>query len=543
MHTFFSPRGCCILIIGLLGWFSTDLIAQNHEDRLNAIDVQHYRFELEISDESDEIQGSATVSLILKKKGAFELDLYGEDEEGKGMEVLTVKENGKPTKFQPGTETLSITPANSTALGEVVEYTIEYKGTPADGLIISKNIFGERTFFGDNWPNRAHHWLPTVDHPSDKATVEFVVTAPDHYQVVANGVEIEETSLEGGKRLSHWKSSVVLPTKVMVFGAADFAVQHAGEVEGIPVSSWVYRNTKKEGFYDYALAVSILKYYAGYIGPYPYKKLANVQSKTRYGGMENASCIFYSEASVDGERGSEDLIAHEIVHQWFGNSASEANWHHIWLSEGFATYLTHVYMQATYDDKTFQTRMMADRERILKWEPTLTSPVVDERVTNYNMLLNANSYQKGGWVLHMLRRHIGDVAFANGIQQYYDRFKLSNALTADFQKVMEEVSGKELGWYFQQWIFTAAHPQLEVKWKYNKRKDLCEVEVIQQQAVPFQFPLEVMFIGGLSGTQALQTLDVSKNSEIFSIEMPTKPQGMILDPNVNLLFEGEVVAQ
>ena len=142
----------------------------------------------------------------------------------------------------------------------------------------------------------------------------------------------------------------------MVFGAADFAVQLAGEHEGIPVSSWIFKEQKEKGFYDYAMALPVLEFFTKNVAPYPYEKLANVQSKTRYGGMENASCIFYYEASVKGDRSSEALIAHEIAHQWFGNSASEANWHHVWLSEGFATYWTHLYFEQTQDKSIFENR-------------------------------------------------------------------------------------------------------------------------------------------------------------------------------------------
>src|SRR5690606_37201773 len=181
-------------------------------------------------------------------------------------------------------------------------YAIEvaYSGEPADGLILSKNKHGGRTLFGDNWPNRARHWLPTVDHPSDKATVEFIVEAPDHYQVVSTGARVEESDIEGDRRRTHTRSEVPIATKVMVIGVARFAVDHVREVNGIPGSSWVYPQDRDAGFSDDARAAAILDYFDSHIGPYPYLKLANVQSKTRYGGMENAGNIFYSEGSVTG---------------------------------------------------------------------------------------------------------------------------------------------------------------------------------------------------------------------------------------------------
>ena len=238
------------------------------------------------------------------------------------------------------------------------------KAIPADGLIISKNKYGDRTFFSDNWPDRAHNWLPCNDHPFDKASVEFIVTAPEHYQVVSNGLQIEETSLPDHLKLTHWKEDVPLPTKVMVIGAANFAVNYVGNVDCIPIYSWVYAEDRDNGFQHYAVAKDILPWYIKNIGPYAYKKLANVQSKTIFGGMENASAIFYFENSVNDDT-LDALFAHEIAHQWFGNSACEADWPHLWLSEGFATYMAHLYLESKYGVDSFNKRMVIDRMKII----------------------------------------------------------------------------------------------------------------------------------------------------------------------------------
>ena len=132
----------------------------------------------------------------------------------------------------------------------------------------------------------------------------------------------------------------------MVIGVADFAVNLSGTInECIPVYSWVYPEDRDKGFYDYAQAAEILPWFIKNVGPYAYKKLANVQSKTRFGGLENANTIFYSEHSVNGNRQSESLMVHEIAHQWFGNYATEKSFAHLWLSEGFATYMTILYME------------------------------------------------------------------------------------------------------------------------------------------------------------------------------------------------------
>src|SRR6266700_4268795 len=200
----------------------------------------------------------------------------------------------------------------------------------------------------------------------------------------------------------------------MVIGAAGFAVQYSGTINGTPVYSWVYPENKEKGFYDYAQAVDILPFYIKHVGPYAYEKLANVQSKTIFGGMENAGAIFYSENTVTGTRVSESLLAHEIAHQWFGDMATETDWSHLLLSEGFATYMTILYFENKYGPDTARSMRTEDRNQVIEFAKKYKKPVVDSSVTNYMELLNANSYQKGGWILHMLRMEAGDSAFWKG---------------------------------------------------------------------------------------------------------------------------------
>jgi len=200
--------------------------------------------------------------------------------------------------------------------------------------VFSKNKFAQRTIFADNWPNRARNWLPCLDHLSDKASVDFKVTAPEHYKVISNGIWVEESALSGHKKFTHWKETLALTTKVMVIGLADFAVNYAGTVDCIPVSSWVFPKDRKNGFYDYEQALEILALFLKNVGHYACQKLANVEAITIFGGMENASAIFYYEQSITGKHTrSEELIAHEIAHQWFGNSVTEADWPHVCVVE------------------------------------------------------------------------------------------------------------------------------------------------------------------------------------------------------------------
>ena len=426
--------------------------------------------------------------------------------------------------------------AEKAAKNDTATFTIHYSGIPQDGLIISKNKYGARTFFGDNWPNRARHWLPVVDHPSDKASCEFLVEAPHHYQVVANGIEKERSFVDAQTQLSHWKSAVPIPTKVMVIGAARFAVQHVENHRDIAVSSWVYPEERENGFYDYALAASILDYFEEQVGPYPYEKLANVQSKTRYGGMENASNIFYHEHSITGTRSVEGLLAHEIAHQWFGNSVSELDWPHIWLSEGFATYFTELYMEATYGREKMNERMERARQKVLAhYKNAPKATVIDTTFTDLNSLLNAYSYQKGAWVLHMLRFVVGDAAFWKGIRAYYKNFRDGNAQSSDLQKIMEEASGMDLNGFFNQWLRQPELPRYTMEWSYKKSKKQLKLSIRQDKAA-FSMPVEVGVYKEGTLIKMIK-LPVEGKKQSFESSLETAPDEVVLDPNKWLLKE------
>jgi aminopeptidase N len=502
-----------------------------------SIDVQHYKFEISLNDQSDTISGKAT--MLVKFSTATDklnLDLTSV-KEGKGMLITSITENNTPVEYSHQQDKISIKFSTKKKIDETASFTIEYKGIPSDGMIISKNKYGHRTFFADNWPNRGHNWLPCADDPADKASVEFIVTAPQHYQVVANGILVEETNLTNDKKLTHWKEDVPVATKVMVIGVADFAVNLAGVVDNcIPVYSWVYPEDRDKGFYDYALAAEILPFYIKNVGPYGYKKLANVQSKTTFGGLENANTIFYHENSVDGTRRSETLLSHEIAHQWFGNMATEKSFAHLWLSEGFATYLTVLFMENKHGSDTARKMLEEDRQQVIDFAKTSDRSIVDD-TKDYMELLNANSYQKGSWVLHMLRRQLGDSIFYKSIRSYYAAYAGKNADTKDLQNIFEKVSGKNLSQFFQQWLYTPGIPMLDISWNYLTVEKKVSITIKQLQKTPFSFPLELQ----LKNSTVTKTITISKQEETFFIPVKVKPTKVVLDPNTSLLFAGTVI--
>lgn len=501
------------------------------------IDVLHYTFNVTLSDSTDLIEGHALIAFkVLKATKSITLNLTKTGSNKKGMTVQAVIDK-QPISYIHNNDSLRIIFNDLLTMGTEKEIEVFYKGIPGAGLIIGQNKFKHRVFFADHWPDRARNWLPCVDHLADKAMVDFIITAPDHYQVIANGIQVEETSLSNHQKLTHYRETVPLPTKVMAIGAADFAVQLAGSVDCIPIHSWVYPESRQPGFEDYSDALRILPYYINNIGPYGYKKLANVQSKTSYGGLENANTIFYFENSVTGTHVSESLMAHEIAHQWFGNMATEKEWAHVWLSEGFATYMTNLYMESQYGKDTLVAMLKKQRAETISYSKKSTRPVVDSSITDLMQLLNNNSYQKGGWVLHMLKMQLGDSIFWKSIRTYYGRFAGKNANTEDLQKVFEEISGKDLSYFFRQWLYTPGQPQLAITWNYDTQKKVAQFTIVQKQSANFIFPLELQIYGGTEDGVITKSFQVKEKESRFSIPMIEAPHQVKIDPNTKLLFE------
>ena len=500
------------------------------------LNVTHYEFSIYLSDSYDMIRGEAIIRIShTGPSPIIRLDLTGLDPDRKGMVVEKLTLNEEEVDWvHPGNE-LIITPDSPREEGETSRIMIKYFGIPRDGLIISRNRYDDRTFFADNWPDRARNWIPCIDHPSDKAPVDFKVYAPSHYKVVSNGYLVEESILNEGIKLTHWKEEISIPTKVMVIGAARFATRLAGRVGGTEIWSYVYPEDRENGFSDYSIAVKPFTFFSEQIGTYSYEKLANVQSKTIFGGMENAGCIFYSERSVTGKGETERLMAHEIAHQWFGNSVTEKDWHHIWISEGFATYFTAYYQGSVYGEPRLKSAMLLARNRVISSYERNPGAVVDTTITDLMDLLSTYSYQKGAWVLHMLRSDLGDDLFMQGIRTFYNRYRNRNALTSDFRITMEEISGRELDQFFYQWLYLEEIPDLEVSWTYSPRSR--EVNVLVEQVQPgiaFRFSLDIEIL--TEGERVLESVEIDEKTERLTFRTSSRPAEINMDPDIKLLY-------
>ncbi|HEY6954830.1 MAG TPA: M1 family peptidase, partial [Flavisolibacter sp.] len=258
-----------------------------------SIDIQHYSFRLFLSDTSDMIRGSASITILFKEGNVrhFRLDFANKTEVRKqeGMEVESVKVDGRSLGFTHANDELVINLTKPPSPGECLIFEINYHGIPSDGLTIGPTKYGNRSFFSENWPNKTRYWLPCIDHPYDKATSEFIVVAPAHYKVISNGLLAEESNLDTAMRKTRWVQSVPISSWLFVLGVADFAVQYDGEVYSKSIQTWVYPKDRDSGFFDFAtLTKPPVEFFSEYVGPYVYEKIANI-SATSHGGMETAS--------------------------------------------------------------------------------------------------------------------------------------------------------------------------------------------------------------------------------------------------------------
>ena len=525
-------RNILRLGLALCAWLA---FADNYP-RQPGIDAQHYIFRVTLSDDNDEVAGEATVDLRFVSEGVtrFALDLTSV-KDGKGMTVSQVTSGNAPVAFTHTGDRLTVTLAAAPHAGERRQFTVKYRGVAGTGLHIGKNKFGDRTFFSWNWPTLARQWLPVIDHPSDKATSEFLVTAPAHYQVVANGLLVEEIDLGDGRRMTHWKESVPIASWLNNIGVARFASRHFGTAAGVPLQTWVFPQDRDNGIATFEGPTrQAVEFFASHIGPYPYEKLADVQVTQMGGGMEHASAIFYGERSVT-DRPAFGLVAHEISHQWFGDSVTEKDWDDAWLSEGFATYFAALATEFYEGRDAFAGVMKRARTGILTMEKR--TPNVAVIHDNLPEIQDGRApvgivYQKGAWTLHMLRGMVGTEKFWAGIREYYRRYRDTNASTEDLRQVMEEAGGVDLDWFFRQWLRRAGSPAVEGGWKYNPETKKVEIELAQTQAGDaFRLPLDVAVAG------KMEHIEMTAKTQRFEIAAAREPPTVELDPNVWVLMD------
>jgi aminopeptidase N len=319
---------------------------------------------------------------------------------------------------------------------------------------------------------------------------------------------------------------------------ARFSSRHFGTVNGVPLQTWVFHQDREAGIATFdGPTRDAMAFFMERVGPYAYEKLANVEAAGMGGGMEHASVIFYGARSVTMEPAT-GLVTHEIAHQWFGDSVTESDWDDVWLSEGFATYLTLLAKEHYEGRDAFVAGLEEARVRV--WSGEAQDPeetVVHDNLSDMREVLSDLQYQKGAWILHMLRWEIGTEDFWAGIREYYRRYRDATASTEDLVRVMEEVSGEELDWFFDQWLHRTPSPSLEGSWRYDPTSGSVVIELSQtQMGAAYRLDLEVGIIEPGAEATGVEVIRMTEKRQTFRLPVVGEPGDVVLDPNTWALF-------
>ncbi len=509
----------------------------------------HYSVSLTFNNSLTEITtAKAEIMIVSLKDSLSNIDLdFGE------LPIDSVTVNNRSATYQRGAGLLNIKLDQRVPRDTSVVVVVTYHGKPKDGLILSTDKAGKLAAVGDNWPNRLHHWIPSFDHPSAKAPITFSITAPSQNEVVANGKLDRIENASGMMRTWTYTEAVPIPPYCMIIAVGDFARLEGPVKTGSALLYYVPQPDRPAASHGFGAAAPALKFFSDLVAPYPYEKLALIIGATRFGGMENSSAIVFPSGLLDKRSGAmqsavfqipvglRDVVAHEIAHQWFGDSVTESTWSDLWLSEGFADYFAGLFIQRHESEAEFRRYMKQEADSYFDYEKKRRSPIYDTDTQDLLKLLNANNYQKGAWVLHMLRGELGDEPFFRGIRNYYEAHKNATATSEDLRAALEASSGKDLKDFFARWIYGAGHPEYQLTWSWNAQRSEVELRLKQVQrdpAFPNRLPVEI--VTGAGRQRFLLKPNGKDTTEHFKLQ--GTPTMVLIDPDNLVLDESSVVA-
>ena len=426
---------------------------------------------------------------------------------------------------------------------------VDYGGAVSDGLIIGTDSAGRWMAFGDNWPNRARHWIPSIDHPSDKSTVTFNVRAPSKLTVVANGTLLAETRDAQGRTLTRWREKHPIPVYLFTIAAAPLARYDLPETacgfarDGGCVKQMVYTAPEQAAAMpaNFKYSPDIVDFFAHLIAPFPYEKLAHLQSSTRFGGMENASAIFYADGGFRRNGTSAGTIAHETAHQWFGDAVTEREWSNLWLSEGFATYFEQLWTRHAFGDSAFRAELSRTRTQILRGPGRRRAAGDRQRADRSHEAARCQQ-------LPERRLDAAHAAHARRRQRILSRDphvlqsarRWQRALRRPDARRGADVPGMKLGWFFDQWLRRPGFASLTTSWHYDAAAQRVVLDVEQgAKYAPYRLTLAMT-----SSTRRARRISFARRSRrseprtsCFRSSSKRRPGRSLFDPSVELLAE------
>jgi aminopeptidase N len=433
--------------------------------------------------------------------------------------------------------------------GDAFAITITYHARPRAGLTFTGPTPDDpqrpRQVWSQGQPESNHYWFPCHDSPNDRATTEMIVTVPAPFLALSNGKLLSVTEHpERGTKTYHWRHNIPHPAYLVTLVAGEFAELH-DEYDGIPLLTYVRPDRREDAPLLTGKTREMVRFFSERFGiPYPYEKYAQIIAEEFTGAMENTSATTHSFTLLPDRRAALDydvaplVVAHELVHQWFGDLLTCRDWAHIWLNESFATYFEAVWRQYDEGEDAFRWELRANRANYLAEE--YRRPIV------YNVyhddgqeLFDHHVYEKGALVLHMLRYVLGEPAFWRAIQHYARTNRGREVISTDLERAIEESTGKSMGRFFEQWIYKAGHPEFKASFDWNADTNLARIRIEQKQKVNeqtplFHTPVDIAFVvpgpDGQEPTTSTFRIDITEADQICYFPLAARPLMVRFDP-------------
>jgi len=508
-------------------------------DTVHKYDALKYSLELYLDIDGEQIEKGITIVKLLPMESMDSLYLHFAD-----LTVDSVLLGDVPLQYtlRDTGDQRKLWIYSPSPIDDTVEVKIVYHGSPSTGL-----FFGSITYVMNipppSWkPTGARHWFPCYDEPYDKALSEIILHLPQGMRAVANG-SLVSCDTSGQEWTFDWKENYPIATYLISFAAADYAVIHDTlDYQGytMPILNYVPHSDSALAAEDWSNLPEILSFFSDLFGTYPFIGEKYGMAKLPHMGwaMENQTNTFWA-ITTPGNHHYEATVAHEASHQWWGDMISPAHWKDVWLNEGFATYCEALYMDHWSGGVPYENYIVELMYYYLSHENDPMGypiPIYDPPD-----LWNATTYEKGACVLHMLRMIIGDSTFFGLLRTYADSFRYGNAETADFTSLAESISGSDLDWFFDEWLYHPGHPFYRVYW-FKEGVAPCTLSIQIEQAqshnygVPtYKMPIE--FLAKSGDQEFLFTLWDSLDYQEFTVEVPFSPDSLKMDPHHKVLCQ------
>lgn len=513
--------------------------------RSRDIDMQHIRLELALDWDDQSIDGRAVLRLS-PFKPLSEITLDASDMKVESVTRISEdNESEQKLDFQQHPGELEITLDREHSAGETMTLAIEYRvEKPQHGghfVVPDDNEPHQaRSFWTQSEPEFAQYWYPCIDSPTDRVTSETIVTVPESYLVLSNGTLVDKSGPSDGRRTWHWVQEKTHVPYLFSVVAGEFA-EYRQEWNGLEVVSYVPQQWLDDAARSFEKTPAMLTYFSDAIGVrYPWPKYAQIcVDEYMWGGMEHTSATTLTLRTLHDERAaldvsSDNLVAHELAHQWFGDMLTCKDWGELWLNESFATYFATLWQEHDRgrDEATWTRHNEAesykneDRRRYRR-------PIVTYRYPEPDAMFDRHSYPKGGRVLHMLRYELGDEAFWKAIHRYTHGNQFRTVETADLREAIEAATGQGMNWFFDQWVYHGGHPEFEVSYDYDRGADVVRMTVKQTQTVNdltplFRTSVDVEIV--TPDETITRRVTVQKAEETFTFDVPQRPLRMLFDP-------------